>query len=50
MRSKPTANRADSSTRHARARALGFEAKTPLREGLERTVDWYRSAVLASPR
>jgi GDP-L-fucose synthase len=29
----------------ARARELfGFEAKTPLREGLERTVAWYRSA------
>jgi GDP-L-fucose synthase len=26
-----------------RARELfGFEAKTPLREGLERTVAWYR--------
>ena len=30
----------------ARARELfGFEAKTPLREGIERTVAWYRSAV-----
>jgi GDP-L-fucose synthase len=29
-----------------RARELfGFEARTPLREGLERTVAWYRSAV-----
>jgi GDP-L-fucose synthase len=29
-----------------RARELfGFEAKTPLREGIERTVAWYRSAV-----
>jgi GDP-L-fucose synthase len=29
-----------------RARDLfGFEAKTPLREGIERTVSWYRSAV-----
>jgi GDP-L-fucose synthase len=28
-----------------RARELfGFEARTPLREGLERTVSWYRSA------
>ena len=32
----------------SRARELfGFEARTPLREGLVRTVDWYRSAVLA---
>jgi GDP-L-fucose synthase len=30
----------------ARARGLfGFEARTPLREGIERTVAWYRSAV-----
>ena len=30
----------------SRARELfGFEAKTPLRDGLERTVAWYRSAV-----
>jgi GDP-L-fucose synthase len=30
----------------ARARELfGFEARTPLREGIERTVTWYRSAV-----
>jgi GDP-L-fucose synthase len=30
----------------SRARELfGFEARTPLREGLERTVAWYRSAV-----
>jgi GDP-L-fucose synthase len=30
----------------ARARELfGFEARTPLREGIERTVAWYRSAV-----
>ena len=30
-----------------RARQLfGFEARTPLREGLVRTVDWYRSSVL----
>ncbi|HEU4355126.1 MAG TPA: NAD-dependent epimerase/dehydratase family protein, partial [Actinomycetota bacterium] len=29
-----------------RARELfGFEARTPLREGIERTVAWYRSAV-----
>ena len=29
-----------------RARKLfGFEARTPLREGIERTVAWYRSAV-----
>jgi nucleoside-diphosphate-sugar epimerase len=29
-----------------RARELfGFEARTPLREGLERTVAWYRTAV-----
>jgi len=32
----------------SRARKLfGFEAETPLREGLERTVDWYRNAVSA---
>jgi GDP-L-fucose synthase len=32
-----------------RARQLfGFEARTPLREGLERTVAWYRSAVGAT--
>jgi GDP-L-fucose synthase len=31
-----------------RARDLfGFEARTPLREGLERTVAWYRKNVLA---
>jgi GDP-L-fucose synthase len=35
----------------SRARELlGFEARTPLRDGLEQTVDWYRSAVLAAPR
>ena len=29
-----------------RARELfGFEAQTPLREGIERTVAWYRAAV-----
>jgi GDP-L-fucose synthase len=27
---------------------FGFRAKTPLREGLERTVAWYRDAVLVS--
>ena len=33
----------------SRARELfGFEAKTPLREGVERTVAWYRSAARAS--
>jgi len=33
----------------SRARELfGFEARTPLREGLERTVAWYRSAVAAT--
>ena len=33
----------------SRARSLfGFEARTPLREGLERTVAWYRSAQLAN--
>ena len=31
----------------SRARELfGWEARTPLREGLERTVTWYRSTVL----
>jgi GDP-L-fucose synthase len=35
----------------SRARELlGFEARTALRDGLARTVDWYRSAVLAAPR
>ena len=35
----------------SRARELfGFEARTPLRDGLARTVDWYRSTVLASSR
>jgi GDP-L-fucose synthase len=35
----------------SRARELlGFEARTPLREGLARTVEWYRSAVLAASR
>jgi GDP-L-fucose synthase len=35
----------------SRARELfGFEARTPLREGLVRTVDWYRSNVLAPLR
>jgi len=34
-----------------RARELfGFEARTHLRDGLARTVDWYRSAALATPR
>ena len=29
----------------SRARELfGFEARTPLREGLERTISWYRSS------
>jgi GDP-L-fucose synthase len=33
----------------SRARELfGFEARTPLREGIERTVAWYRSARPAS--
>jgi GDP-L-fucose synthase len=33
----------------SRARELfGFEARTPLREGIERTVAWYRSARVAS--
>ena len=33
----------------SRARELfGFEARTPLREGLERTIAWYRSAVAAT--
>jgi GDP-L-fucose synthase len=27
---------------------LGFEAKTPLREGLERTIAWYRASVVRS--
>jgi GDP-L-fucose synthase len=32
----------------SRAKELfGFEAKTPLREGLERTIAWYRSSVPA---
>jgi GDP-L-fucose synthase len=35
----------------SRARMLfGFEARTPLREGLERTVAWYRSAVASVGR
>jgi GDP-L-fucose synthase len=35
----------------SRARELfGFEARTPLREGLERTVAWYRSAVASVGR
>ena len=29
---------------------FGFEAQTPLREGIERTVGWYRSARPASVR
>jgi GDP-L-fucose synthase len=28
---------------------FGFRAQTPLRDGLERTVDWYRSTVAAAP-
>jgi GDP-L-fucose synthase len=33
----------------SRAQELfGFTARTALRDGLERTVDWYRSAVLAT--
>ena len=32
----------------SRAKELfGFEARTPLREGLERTIAWYRSTVPA---
>jgi GDP-L-fucose synthase len=32
----------------SRAKELfGFEARTPLREGLTRTVDWYRASVSA---
>jgi GDP-L-fucose synthase len=35
----------------SRAKELfGFEARTPLREGLERTVAWYRSAALSAAR
>jgi GDP-L-fucose synthase len=35
----------------SRARELfGFEARTPLRDGLARTIDWYRSSVLAASR
>ena len=35
----------------SRARELfGFEARTPLREGIERTVAWYRSTVAVSVR
>jgi GDP-L-fucose synthase len=35
----------------SRARELfGFEARTRLRDGLARTVDWYRSSLVASPR
>ena len=37
-----TASRGGASTGHAREELFGFEAKTPLREGLERTVAWYR--------
>jgi len=34
-----------------RARELfGFEARTPLREGLERTIAWYRDSVAAAPQ
>ena len=34
----------------SRARELfGFEARTPLREGLERTIAWYRAAVPQAP-
>jgi GDP-L-fucose synthase len=34
-----------------RARELfGFEARTPLREGLERTIAWYRSAAADKPQ
>ncbi len=29
---------------------FGFEAQTPLRDGLARTVDWYRATVLAAAR
>jgi GDP-L-fucose synthase len=35
----------------SRARELfGFEARTPLRDGLARTVDWYRSSLVAASR
>ena len=35
----------------SRAReAFGFEARTPLREGLERTIAWYRSTAAAGAR
>ena len=38
-------SRGAASTPHARAQLFGFAARTPLREGLERTVAWYRSAL-----
>jgi GDP-L-fucose synthase len=35
----------------SRARELfGFEARTPLRDGIARTVEWYSSAVVAGAR
>ena len=37
-----TASRGAASTRAARRELFGFEARTPLREGLERTIAWYR--------
>jgi len=37
---------------NARPELFGFEARTPLREGLERTVAWYRehAGAVASTR
>lgn len=39
-----TANVRPNRSRQVDEIALGFEAKTPLREGLEQTIVWYRSA------
>ena len=40
-----TASHAAASTATRARELFGFEARTPLRDGIERTVAWYRSAV-----
>ena len=40
-----TASRGGASTARRARELFGFEARTPLRDGIERTVAWYRSAI-----
>jgi GDP-L-fucose synthase len=41
---KPSGERRRVSSAAQARRVLGFEARWSLREGLERTLDWYRAA------